>query len=144
MADKSLPPLITPRSPSYERARRELAHPSPPGDDAVIAAVGRLVEAEHDAARASRAAGASGAAADHEARAAALGQIISDLGGSPPRSDESRDLLTHGEREVQGSADPTSVLRAMRDELAAMYADAARDPQLSDAQRAAIQKLAPA
>jgi hypothetical protein len=25
-----------------------------------------------------------------------------------------------------------------------MYADAARDPQLSDAQRAAIQKLAPA
>jgi len=143
MADKPLPPLITPRSPSYERARRELAHPSPPGDEAIVALVGRLVEAEYDAARATRAAGAQSAAADHESRAAALGALIAELGGSPPRPEESRDLLTHGEREVTGSPNPTAVLRAMRDELAALYAEAARDPHLSDAQRAAIQALVP-
>lgn len=85
----------------------------------------------------------AGDAADHESRAASLGDLITELGGSPPRPEESRELLTHGEREVKGSADATAVLRAMRDELAALYAEAARDPQLNEAQRGAIQKLAP-
>lgn len=137
------PPLVTARSPSYQRARDELAKPSPPGDAAVVALVGRLVEAEHEAARATRAAGLADAAAEHGARAQALGELISALGGSAPRPEESRDILTHGADAVARGPDPVAELRAMREELDALYADAARDPQLTAEQRRAIEALAP-
>src|SRR5262249_58290403 len=113
MANKRDPPLISSRSPSYERARREHAHPSPPGNEAAVALLGRLVEAEHDAAAATRAAGRPDAAAEHEARAGSLGALIADLGGSAPRPEESRDILVHGTRETESAADPAAALPAI-------------------------------
>src|SRR5262249_57145565 len=142
MANKRDPPLISSRSPSYERARREHAHPSPPGDEAVVALLGRLVEAEHDAAAATRAAGQPDAAAEHESRAQSLGALIADRGGSAPRPEESRDILVHRTREAPGAADPGAALRAMLSELATLYADTLGDPQLGDKERSALQALA--
>jgi hypothetical protein len=149
--DKPLPPLITARSPSYERARRELANPSPAGDAAVVALLSRLVEAEYDAERASLGAATRepdlaelrDAAADHAARRHALEGLVRSLGGSPPRLDESRELLTHGADAVARAPDVMATLRAMRDELAAVYSEATRDPHLNDQQRAAVKALAP-
>lgn len=132
-------PLITSRSPSYERAREERAHPSPPGDEAVVALLARLVELEHDAARAVVA--AAGDPADHVQRARAVGELIEALGGSPPRPEESRALLENGAAEVARSADPQATLGAMRAELAAAYAETARDPSLSEEQRDVLRRL---
>jgi hypothetical protein len=133
-------PLISPRSPSYDRARREREHPAPPGDDAVIAVLARLVELEHDAARAVVA--AAGDPADHLLRARAVGDLIEGVGGSPPRPEESRELLANGAAEVARSDDPEAVLRRMRAELAAAYEEAAREPLLTDEQRAALRRMA--
>ena len=44
-------PLISPRSPSYQRARDEHAHPSATPDPMLVAGLARLCEAEHDAAQ---------------------------------------------------------------------------------------------
>lgn len=132
-------PLITSRSPSYERARREHEHPSPPGDEAVVALLGRLVELEHDAARAVVAAGED--PTNHLLRARGLGEVIDDLGGSPPRPEESRELLMNGAAEVRRSGDVPATLAAMRAELTAAYEEAARDPALNDAQREALLRM---
>lgn len=132
-------PLITSRSPTFERAQKERAHPSPPGDEAVVAVLARLVELEHDAARAVVAARED--PTDHVLRAKGLGEMIEELGGSPPRAEESRELLHNGAAEVSRSADAQATLRAMRDELAAAYAEAAADPALSEAQRDALRKM---
>jgi hypothetical protein len=128
MADDKRP-LVSPRSPSFERAQKERAHPSPPGDEVAIAALSRLAELEHDAARTLAAAGEPGAAAEHTGRAARLGELVAQLGGSAPRVDESRNLLT-----------PGGDLRA---QLAAAYAEAAATPQLTAEQRAALERLMP-
>lgn len=139
-------PLISPRSPSYERARHEREHPAPPGEAQVIAVLGRLVEAEIDAARALQAAGGESAAqaAAHEGRAGRLGKMIEELGGSPPRPEECRAILAHGADEVgraASEADRGQALRAMEDELADEYRHAARDPALSPQQRDALARL---
>ena len=50
--DETYPPLISPKSPSYERAWHEFAHPSSPaGHPGVIALLARLSEAEQNAAQ---------------------------------------------------------------------------------------------
>jgi hypothetical protein len=155
--DKHLPPLISPRSPSYERARRELKNPSPSGDADMIALLNQLVEAEQDASRASLAASQAlhdaalarrvgEAAAEHQARIHALGELVAALGGSPPRPEESREILTHGADEVtRATSDEAilSTLRAMRDELVALYTQAARDERLDPARRASLAALSP-
>jgi hypothetical protein len=157
MADDPLPPLISPRSPSYERARRELAHPSPAGDADVIAVLGQLVEAEHGASRACQAAAQAtrdpalaariaAAAAEHQARLAALGELVTGLGGSPPRPEESREILTHGADEVSRATSDEGIvaaLRAMREELGVLYAAAAADGRIDAARRSALAALAP-
>jgi hypothetical protein len=132
-------PLISSRSPSYERARHEREHPSSPGDDAVIAVLGHLVELEHDAARALVAAGED--PTNHLLRARGLGEVIDDLGGSPPRPEESRELLRNGAEEVRRSGDVAATLAAMRDELSDAYDEAARDPVLNDAQHDALMRM---
>jgi hypothetical protein len=132
-------PLITSRSPSYERAQKERENPSPPGDEAVIALLARLVELEHDAARAVVAAGDD--PTNHLLRARGLGEMIDELGGSPPRPEESRELLANGAAEVARSTDAQATLGAMREELAAAYDEAARDPALTEAQRDALRKM---
>ena len=142
MATKSDdPPFITPRSPSNERAQREHAHPSPPGDEVLVALLARLVELEHDASRAVVAGGAD--PTEYSLRARAVGELIDSLGGSPPRFEESRELLAHGASAVEHSADVTATLREMQAELVAAYAEAASDPRLSEGQRDALRRLAP-
>ncbi len=159
MAQDDLPPLISSRSPSYERARRELKNPSPTGDPIVVALLNHLVEAEHDAARAHRVAAealasANAALADrlreqasgHEARGQGLGELVGSLGGSPPREGESRDVLTHGARELERLTDEPAIVAALgslRTELAAAYNQAAQDERVPAAQRASLAQLAP-
>ena len=129
---KPFPPLVTGRSPSYERARAERAHPSPTADPTVVAALARLFELEEEA-RAAYALAAEASASDealatklqasadsHAQKRATLGQQIEELGGAPPRLEECRRLLTHGADAVAraaGSATLRDELRALEDEL---------------------------
>src|SRR5688572_11294883 len=98
------PPLVSDRSPSNARAQREHEQPSPTGDPQVVALLAQLVEAEENARRAcatvaerledeSVADRVRADAATHQARRAALGELIEGLGGSAPRADEVRQLL---------------------------------------------------
>jgi len=122
-------PLISPRSPTYERARREGDQPAPV-DSTAVAVLARLVEAEHGAVHALRDAGFEDEAAAHEQRAGKLGAMIGELGGSAPRPEESRGILTRG-------AD----LDRMRRELAAEYTQAASDTALDEEQRSQLAAL---
>jgi hypothetical protein len=119
-------PLITPRSPSYERAREEEKHPSPPGDAQVIAVLGRLVEAEHEATRAWTDEGAKEELRRQGARLSRLSEMITRLGGSPPRPEEGRSLLAAGK-----------TAGALAEEYRRAQADAALSPE----QREALAKL---
>jgi hypothetical protein len=153
----TFPPLISPRSPSYARARRELANPSPAGDAQVVAVLARLAELEENAARATRkgaevakdptlAAQLREAALLHDARRQDMAELIATLGGSAPRTDESRDLLTHDAASVGRAVEDDQVreeLHAMRDELVAAYGEAVASPELDDKQRSALAQLAP-
>jgi uncharacterized protein (DUF362 family) len=150
-----LPPLISPSSPSYERARHELKHPAPTGDPVVVAVLARLVEVEQGARQTCLAAAAAvteptlartiGEACEtHKERVEALGQLITELGGSPPRLDEARDLISNGPAAIEkASSDEgiVGILRAMRLEVAELYAETARAPELDEAQRKAIADL---
>ncbi len=142
-SDDSTPPLVTPRSPSYERARQEHEHPSPPGDAQVIAVLSRLIEAQVGVAQALRAADAEDEATQHEGRARALGQMIEALGGSPPRPGELRSILRHDAGEVERASPEQrhEILRELRDELAAEVGQALADEALSDAQRDLLRKI---
>jgi hypothetical protein len=154
MADKKDdPPLISDRSPSYERARREHANPSPPGQGQVIAVLGRLAELSENAARALRTAaprltdgGAVLAEAErHDARRARLGELITQAGGAPPRDDECRPLLNHGAAQVTDATFEPDVVReleAMRGELRDAWREAAGTPELDDGQRTTVTELA--
>jgi hypothetical protein len=151
------PPLMSPRSPSYERARRELLHPSPSGDPAVVALLAQLSEAEDNAGQVCArvlaklsegplATRVQADAATHQARRAALGELITALGGSPPRSDECRKILDRGiEAAARADSQPTAIaaLKIMRDQLSAAYDEAIRSPLLDAAQRASLGQLAP-
>lgn len=150
------PPLISPRSPSYARARREAQNPSPAGGAEVVALVARLSEAEENARQAcskiaeivkdeSLASQVHGAAAIHQAHRETLGELIEALGGSAPRPDECRAILTRGADAVAGAtSDPAALesLKVTRGELAAAYEEAIRDPLLGDVQRATLSRLA--
>jgi len=155
---------MTPRSPSYERARHELAHPSPVGDAGLVALLDELIESEEDARRACNAGLAAvtdpvvadtlrAASTAHAERRDALGGLVTALGGSPPRPDECRELLAHGASEVTGWAIEgpmrsvkdavLATLAAMRSELKARYRAAIDDPMLDASRRAALGQLAP-
>jgi hypothetical protein len=140
---KPFPPLVTGRSPSYERARAERAHPSPTTDPAVIAALARLFELEEEA-RQAYALAAEASASDpalakqlqasadgHGEKRAALGQRIEELGGAPPRLEECRRLLGHGADAVARSAGSAALrdeLRALEDELRTAHAQTPSAP----------------
>jgi hypothetical protein len=123
-------PLISGRSPSYERAQERHGEPVPE-DARAIAALGRLVEAELDAAGALRAAGRDDEADEHDGLAGKLGALIQELGGAAPRPGEGRAILTHGADEVARAGDVEDVLRRMREELAAEHERAAADGSLA-------------
>jgi hypothetical protein len=97
---------------------------------------------EHDG----REPSARDAAQTQEARREALGQVIEALGGSAPRSEECREILTHAAQAIAcAGSDPgaaMAALRAMQDELGAAYAAALRSPRLDAAQRASLVELA--
>jgi hypothetical protein len=154
-------PLISYRSPSYERARRELAHPSPTTDPRIIALLAFLVEAE-DNARVAYAKAATlvsdedfyeqleSAAGTHEERENDIGRLITELGGSPPRPGECRRVLEVEEADLAEAArelDPDhavlGVLRELREKLSSLYQRTAADPLLSPAQQSAVKHLAP-
>lgn len=154
--DPQLPSLISPSSPSYERARRELKDPSPTGDPEVVALLARLVEIEHGATQTCLAAAAAVADPDlarrigeacgqHRERLAAVGALIEELGGAAPRPEESRDLLSNSPDAVARAGSDQAILEvmaAMRTEVAEAYAQAARDSTLDEPRRAALAALA--
>ena len=118
------PPLISDRSPSYERAREERKHPSPTADPTEVAALAQEFErAEH--ARKTYAAGAAAAkdnalaerlaatAATHEAKRRELGEKIEKLGGAPPRLEDVRTSLAHGPRDVTDAIDDRGIEAAL-------------------------------
>jgi len=145
-------PLMTPRSPSIERARREFEHPSPTGDPEVIALLDHLSEAEQNASRACAQAAqllkdedlakaASDQSALHEQHRQALGKLVEHLGGSPLRPDECRQILTHDPASITRATSDDAVMQtlgAMRTELRALYASAMTHPRLDAHQRSIL------
>jgi hypothetical protein len=135
---KPFPPLVTGRSPSYERARAERAHPSPTADPAIVAALARRFELEEEARQAYVLAAEASASDEalvakleasahhHTLERAALGKRLEELGGAPPRLEECRYLLTHGADAVARAAGSPAMqgeLRALEDELHAAHAE---------------------
>jgi hypothetical protein len=118
------PPLISDRSPSYERAREERKHPSPTADPNEVAALARQFErAEH--ARQTYAAGAAAAkdkaladrlaatAATHESTRRELAEKLEKLGAAPPRLEDVRAQLTHGPRDIADAIDDRGIEAAL-------------------------------
>jgi hypothetical protein len=152
--------LISPRSPSYERAWRELSDPGQFGDAATVALLARLSEAEqnaHDVCSALQSQLGADPLADtvrehaalHADRRAALSEMVERLGGSAPTPEECRPLLSGS---LYAAEAATSVEQAkqslllMREELRAQYAaalDAQELPQVSKAQRESLAALLP-
>ncbi len=144
---ESGPPLITSRSPSYERAREERRHPSPTSDPELVALIARLAEAEENAREAF--ATAAGQVRDtalaerlattertHADRVAAIGAVLSSLGAAPPRAGEARAVLDHGAADVRragSDAEVEQVLARVSSELAGEHDRARRDPRLGAA-----------
>jgi hypothetical protein len=155
--DDRYPPFMTDRSPSVERARREYEHPSPTGDPSLVAALAEVSEAEQNAVQAFSAVAArlsdpslaDQVRAEAEAHAAhrdALGEQITALGGSPPRPDECRDILTRGLEAVDAAGTDAAAMQAlatMRAELRALYDRAMAQPAVDEAERAALARLQP-
>lgn len=152
--DDKNPPLVSPQSPSYERARAEQAHPAPLGPAQTTALLNGLAAAEHEAERACRTAAHNskdrGLAinmrlqiAEHKGRAQALDEMIRALGGSPPRDEEVPQ--THSKEVERAGTDAAmqEVLNKMGVELRAQYAAAVADPNISQMHKDALQRLAP-
>jgi hypothetical protein len=110
--DENGPPLITSRSPSYERAREERRNPAPTSDPELVAMIARVAEAEDNAREAFATAAAqvvdgtlaerlAAQAGIHAARLEALGERLEQLGAARPRPGESRAILAHGAKDVQ-------------------------------------------
>lgn len=155
--DDPYPPLITPRSPSYESASREFLNPTSTGNPQVIAIIARLSEAEHNAsgvcASVARivsdeafATQMSERAGTHQERRQALTDLIAKLGGSAPTPEETRQILVQAIDTLDRVSDDLAakrVVRVMRGELRSEYDAAIASPELNDRQRAAIAQLAP-
>lgn len=153
--DNRYPPLMTSRSPSIERARREWQHPAPVGPAQLPALFALLSEAEANAARAcgdvaktleaaavQAHVGREGAL--HEARRQALAALVEAHGGSPPRPDECREILAGGLDAVAHATtdrDAMTALERVRSELAAVYAETLRSEFLDEAQRAEVEQI---
>jgi hypothetical protein len=148
------PPLISPRSPSYERAWREFPHPTQDEGAETVALLARLSEAEQNASSlclrmlpALTDAGPVREHADlHAARRQALGELVERFGGSPPTDADCRVLLTRAAdaaTQVVSADDAQRVLTTMREELAAEYASALATERLDAPTRAALRALAP-
>src|SRR5690242_6099063 len=125
-------PLISSRSPSYERAREERKHPSPTADPNLVAKLARQLEA-HENARGAYLAGAEAASDEalrkrmeaaagvHAASARALADRLTELGAAAPREGEIRQVLAHDREHVAragGDAAIESALAAVEADLA--------------------------
>lgn len=155
--DDPYPPLITPRSPSYERASREFLHPSSTGSPQVIATIARLCEAEQNASEVCTSVAQMASdeafatqmqerASTHRARRQALSELIGNLGGSAPTNEETRQILVGAIDALDRAADERAakqVLRLMRGELRSEYDAAIASSELSGQQRASLKQLAP-
>jgi hypothetical protein len=158
--DDPYPPLMSPRSPSYARARREFEHPSPTGDPNLVAALARLSELEENARRGCLTAAQTVddpelavalrlAGEDHDERRRAIGEMVVELGGSAPRIEECRGLLAHNAETIERAARASGTrgicaeLRDMRNELASAYREVSGESGWSDAQRTGLAALAP-
>jgi hypothetical protein len=152
--DDLYPPFITGRSPSYERARDELARPSPPHGGELVAALARLSEAEENARTAylpaadkltdpAAASQARAEAAAHGAHRGALAGLIEEAGGAAPRRDECRALLVAGAAvaDAEGDAALGQALAALHDELRSFYDDTLASPLLDRSQHACLATL---
>jgi hypothetical protein len=125
------PPLISPRSPSYERAWREFPHPTRDEGAQTVALLARLAEAEQNASSlclrmqpALENAAVSPVVREHAdlhaARRQKLGELVERFGGSPPTDAECRVLLTRAAdaaAHVLSEGDAQRVLTTMREEL---------------------------
>lgn len=155
--DETYPPLISPESPSYERAWREFAQPVSERDAEVTALLSRLSEAEQNAARVCielLAAVEDESLVDvlrdrgavHAARRQGLAKLIERIGGSAPTDAETRDILVEAcdaAPHATSDADAKRVVRTLRSELHAEYAAALQNPHLTQAQRSALASFAP-
>jgi len=151
------PPLISRRSPSYERAWREFPHPTEDQGAETVALLARLSEAEQNASQAcaqlaplledDEAAEVVRDVGDlHAARRQALAKLIERCGGSAPTDRECRDILTQTTYETtqaRTAEDAGRALDVLQRELAAEYATARQSPHLDEAQRDALAALAP-
>ncbi|WP_428266456.1 hypothetical protein [Haliangium sp.] len=144
--DDDDPPLVSERSPSLARARHEYAHPAPTAAPAMIAALTRLLEAEHDAASlcavaASLLAAAApagdpagvtgdpaGVIADlaeaHQARCDALARTLAQLGAAAPRPEQYSRVLARDPDDLRygrSAAELIAAAAATEDELTSFY-----------------------
>jgi len=139
MTDTPKRPLMSDRSPSYERAQSGTDE-APVVGAQVVALLSRLWEAEDNAAGALDQAGTN--AAVHRAHQAVLAKLIVAHGGSPPRADEARPILTHAADVARAGATLPRALEQLYAELHTVYTKALASPHLDDALRAALTALA--
>ncbi len=150
--DPPSPPLMSPASPSYGRARSEAEHPSPVAPAQFVASLARLFEAEANARDALAAATAHASTdseraaldaseASHAARQETLAELIRAEGGAPPRASECRVILDVAEISRADAGTSALVVRIEK-ELARVYAAAAADADLDEHQRRRITALA--
>jgi hypothetical protein len=158
--DKPYPPLITPRSPSYERAGQEFLGSSERDARSKQVALGvlsELCDAERDASDVCSKISALLTDDDlaevvrdrgelHDARRQGIGKLIEQLGGSPPASDSSRPILVQTLDSISrtnADAMPEQSLALLHKELSAVYQAAMSNENLDQEQRSALATFAP-
>lgn len=145
------PPLMTDRSPSTARARREHEHPTEDAEAQSVARLNQLCEVEIAAARAYRAAAKNASdpsvaaslqsqADAHDARGQSVGALVTAAGGSPPREDEVRLTLGSDDFSKLSDADVKRALGDIDRERQRAYSDALGSGELG-AHADAVQRL---
>lgn len=156
MHEQRFLPLVSPRSPSYARARSELAH-STSSEAVSVAGLNRLVEAENDARRVCQQITAETQesslhdlavhlASIHADRQRLVGDLVRWLGGTPPDPEDSRATLQYGPDYFAGISVPTEVMAALRKmyaEIRSEYLRQATELELSSGIRHALHDLCP-
>lgn len=157
MNEQQFLPLVSPRSPSYARARSEIDN-GIPSEAVSVAGLNRLVEGENDARRVCQYIASSTLDADlrelalqlaemHAERQRLVGDLVRGLGGSPPTPEESRATLRFGPSYFDGLTFASEVmpsLHKMYAEIRAEYLRQATELELPGGIRHALHDLCPA
>ena len=156
--DETYPPLISPRSPSYERAWTEFLHPTARNSGPALAVLSELCDAEQNASEACLTLATllshspfadvvRDRGALHDARRQGIGKLMERLGGSAPAPDNARVVLVQTMDSIASASSDKAAkqsLALLHKELSAAYEAAMQNESLDPQQRRALVGLAPA